>query len=50
MSDDVTPEMVEAGIKAWDRWQRSSDYSVNQLVAEIYRAMRDADLSKSEEK
>ena len=40
ISFEVTPEMIEAGVSEWLRWQESDDYSARNLVRTVYLAMR----------
>ncbi len=35
----VTDAMLIAGIKAWEVWEDSSDYLVQNLVTSVYHAM-----------
>ena len=37
---EITPEMIEAGVSEWLRWQESDDYSARNLVRTVYLAMR----------
>lgn len=39
---DLTPEMILAGVRAFDRWNSSDDGLAENLVTEIYQAMRSA--------
>jgi hypothetical protein len=37
--DEITAEMIEAGMDAYEEWDAKNDYDLSRLVAEIYRRM-----------
>ncbi len=47
-TDDVTPEMLQAGLLAWDHWHERDDYSIERLVSEVFRSMRCAEMQSRE--
>jgi hypothetical protein len=42
-NDDLSQEMIEAGLRAFRDWDRSGDWSEERLVAAIYRRMKALD-------
>lgn len=50
LRDDVTPEMIAAGVSVFVAWKDANDPSPKSLVTLVFRAMSDAmsDEKKSE--
>jgi hypothetical protein len=38
---EITPEMVEVGVRVFEEWEDSEDASIRNLVTTIYREMRE---------
>ena len=44
---EVTPEMIEAGVRRWELWAASSNGFPETLVKSVFRSMRRVELRAS---
>jgi hypothetical protein len=45
---EITPELLDAGVAAWDAWEAAEDWSIERLVTSVYLTMLSSALGEPE--